>query len=145
MQCNVRTGVRFCRWFAIGLFSLLGWQIAAAQVIVTQLANEGFILDDGSSTRVMIDGMGSTEGAQEVAVTAVPTDHAPHGKSSRHRLRSCGRESTRIGVKPWASTLGQSFRGFVTLRSTSRSWPSIGDNCCRKSVTRYWRSVSEPG
>jgi len=57
MQCNVQTGVSFfVLKMACILLALLAFP-ARAEVVVQQLANEGFILGDGQSTRVMIDGM----------------------------------------------------------------------------------------
>ena len=57
MQCNVQTGVSSLASRVAGLIFILFCHSAVAEVVVTQLANEGFILGDGQSTRVMIDGM----------------------------------------------------------------------------------------
>lgn len=57
MQCNVQTGIKaLARSFCCVLALCLAQQ-SQADVIVQQLANEGFILGDGQATRVMIDGM----------------------------------------------------------------------------------------
>jgi len=62
MQCNVQIGVRVVfgravRFVSCCLAAGLLSAGAQAQVIVQQLANEGFIFSDGKSTRVMVDGM----------------------------------------------------------------------------------------
>jgi L-ascorbate metabolism protein UlaG (beta-lactamase superfamily) len=57
MLFNVQTGVSApVLRVALFLFFLLS-SVAHAEVIVKQLANEGFILSDGQSSSVMIDGM----------------------------------------------------------------------------------------
>lgn len=57
MQCSAQTGISglFTQTCLVLMFLLAS--PARADVIVQQLANEGFILGDGKSTRVMIDGM----------------------------------------------------------------------------------------
>ncbi len=62
MQCSVQTDVRSAMaklfhsvcCFVMAIFVCANVQ---AEVIVQQLANEGFILSDGKSTKVMVDGM----------------------------------------------------------------------------------------
>jgi len=56
MQCSVRTGVNFY-FMALLLALCVSAQDLRADVTITQLANEGVILADGGSARVMIDGM----------------------------------------------------------------------------------------
>jgi L-ascorbate metabolism protein UlaG (beta-lactamase superfamily) len=54
MRCSVRTGVKTCiAALLVGLSS----SALFADVTITQLANEGVILSDQESARVMIDGM----------------------------------------------------------------------------------------
>lgn len=55
MQFSVQTYVKLA--IAIILTAGFSTQAVRADVIVTQLANEGFILSDGESASVMIDGM----------------------------------------------------------------------------------------
>ena len=57
MLCNVQTGIKSMVRRLGFVFALLLGGTAHAGVLVQQLANEGFILGDGKSTRVMIDGM----------------------------------------------------------------------------------------
>lgn len=57
MQCNVQTGVRQVALKTVMLLSLLMSLSVHADVVVQRLANDGVILGDGESTRVMIDGM----------------------------------------------------------------------------------------
>lgn len=56
MQCNVRTGANFY-FIALVLALCVSAQDLGADVTITQLANEGVILADGGTARVMIDGM----------------------------------------------------------------------------------------
>jgi L-ascorbate metabolism protein UlaG (beta-lactamase superfamily) len=53
MPSVVRTGIEI----ALILLLLLPVQVSRADVTITQLANDGVILSDGASARVMIDGM----------------------------------------------------------------------------------------
>jgi L-ascorbate metabolism protein UlaG (beta-lactamase superfamily) len=55
MQCNVQTGVKWA--LVLWLFSGIFASSLQADVTVTQLANEGVILSDGKSSRIMIDGL----------------------------------------------------------------------------------------
>jgi len=62
MQCNVQIGVRVVfgkavRFISCCLTAVLLSAGVHAQVIVQRLANDGVILSDGKSTRVMVDGM----------------------------------------------------------------------------------------
>ncbi len=57
MLYNVQTGVNKIAVKAIFFLAMLLCLGAHADVVVQQLANEGYILSDGDSTRVMIDGM----------------------------------------------------------------------------------------
>lgn len=57
MLCNVQTGVKKAVVKSVIVLALLLSSGAHAGVVLQQLANEGFIIGDGESTRVMVDGM----------------------------------------------------------------------------------------
>lgn len=57
MQCSVQTCVKALVLGSVFLFSLLQSHSVHAQVVVQRLANDGLILSDGKSTRIMVDGM----------------------------------------------------------------------------------------
>ncbi len=57
MLCNVQTGVKKAVVKSVIVLTLLLSSGAHAGVVLQQLANEGFIIGDGESTRVMVDGM----------------------------------------------------------------------------------------
>jgi L-ascorbate metabolism protein UlaG (beta-lactamase superfamily) len=57
MRCNVQTGIKAVLIQCSFVLALLSFTTAHAEVVVQKLANDGVILWDGQSTRVMIDGM----------------------------------------------------------------------------------------
>lgn len=57
MQCNVQTGIKAVLTHFCFVLACLLCTAAHADVIAQRVANDGIILDDDQSTRVMIDGM----------------------------------------------------------------------------------------